>query len=38
MVKKNTTWWNKEVKATMKIKKECYLALQKCKKEENLSK
>ena len=37
VAKKDTTWWNKEVKKMIK-KKKCYLALEKCRNEENLSK
>ena len=38
MVKKNTTRWNKEVETVIKEKKKYYLALGKCRNEENLAK
>lgn len=34
IVKKDTTWWNEDVKVAVKRKKECYLALGKCNNEE----
>ena len=36
VVKKNTMWWNEQVKVVIKEKKKCYLVFGKCKNEENL--
>ena len=35
IVKKDTTWWNEEVKVAVRKKKECYLTLGKCDNEVN---
>ena len=37
MVKKDTKWWNEEVKTITKKKKTCYLALAKCKNQEYIT-